>query len=79
MNSKSQPLQQHEITLMKGSPLIMERILMSYKMMLDFFGMRLVSLDQGLLERVLPPKDYTSRYRNLIRTSLDIQVSKHIR
>ncbi|KAG6857134.1 hypothetical protein H0H87_008704 [Tephrocybe sp. NHM501043] len=38
-------------------------------MMLDFYGMRLISLDSGLVDRSLPPRNYESRYKNIIRSS----------
>jgi len=69
MNFQSQPLQRHEIQAMKANPVIMGRILESYKMMLDFYGMRLVSAESGLVDRSLPPRNYVARYRNLIRSS----------
>jgi len=69
MNYESQPLQAHEIRAMKADPTIVARIIESYKLMLDFYGMRLVSADTGLVARVLPPKNYAGRYRNLVRSS----------
>lgn len=67
MNFESQPLQQHEIESMKSDPAIIERILLSYKLMLDFYGMRLVDVESGLIDRSLPPRNYATRYRNLVR------------
>lgn len=69
MNYESQPLQTHEIRAMKADPTIIARIIESYKLMLDFYGMRLVSVDTGLVARVLPPKNYEVHYRNLVRSS----------
>lgn len=69
MNYESQPLQRHEIVSMKSDPRIMERVFTSYKLMLDFYGMRLVSEESGLVDRALPPRNYISRYQNLIRES----------
>jgi len=68
MNFQSQRLQRHEIAAMKSDPIIIRRILRSYKMMLDFYGMRLVSEESGLVDRSLPPQDNISRYRNLSRS-----------
>lgn len=65
MNNKSQPLQRHEIIAMKGNPAIIERIIISFRMMLDFYGMRLISVDSGLVDRSLPPRNFASRYNNL--------------
>lgn len=67
MNYESQPLQMHEIEVMKSDPAITNRIISSYKLMLDFYGMRLVSAESGLVDRSLPPRDYRARYRNLVR------------
>ena len=67
MNFESQPLQRHEIASMKEDPKVMDRLVTSYRMMLDFYGMRLVSVDSGLLERAPPPRDFSRRYRNLVR------------
>ncbi|KAL0961320.1 hypothetical protein HGRIS_006278 [Hohenbuehelia grisea] len=69
MNYQSQPLQAHEISLMKADATIMARMLDSYRLMLDFYGMRLVNPETGLVARVLPPKDFAPRYRNLCRSS----------
>ncbi|EAU85869.1 hypothetical protein CC1G_12327 [Coprinopsis cinerea okayama7 len=69
MNYQSQPLQPHEIQAMKADPIVIGRIIESYKLMLDFYGMRLVSAETGLVDRVRPPRNYVSRYRNLVRSS----------
>ncbi|KAF8073777.1 opioid growth factor receptor conserved region-domain-containing protein [Lyophyllum atratum] len=68
MNYESQPLQRHEIEAIKAAPTIIERIISSYRMMLDFYGMRLVSVESGLIDRCLPPRNYSSRYSNLVRS-----------
>ncbi|EGN98337.1 hypothetical protein SERLA73DRAFT_183289 [Serpula lacrymans var. lacrymans S7.3] len=69
MNYEAQVLQPHEIAKMKADPVILGRILSSYKLMLDFYGMRLVSPETGLLGRSIPPRNYAPRYKNLIRSS----------
>ena len=69
MNSASQPLQPHEITAMKADTVIMGRIMQSYRMMLEFYGMKLDSPDTGLLSRVTPETKNADRYRNLVRKS----------
>ncbi|KAJ3747119.1 opioid growth factor receptor conserved region-domain-containing protein [Lentinula detonsa] len=69
MNYESQPLQCHEIEALKSDPNAIARIIESYELMLDFYGMRLVSLETGEVERSLPPRDYAARYKNLIRSS----------
>lgn len=66
MNWESQPLQPHEIEGMSANTEIIERVVRSYEMMLDFYGMRLLSRETGLLGRSLPPRDYESRYKNLV-------------
>jgi len=69
MNYESQPLQRHEIEAMKADPVIVKRIQTSYEMMLDFYGMQLVSFESGLVDRAIPPRNYKSRYNNLVRSS----------
>ena len=44
---------------------IMQRVITSYKMMLDFYGMRLENEATGLISR---SKDYVVQYRNLCST-----------
>lgn len=58
----------HEIAMMRNSEEITCRLVKSYKMMLDFYGMCLLS-DTGLLGRPLPPRDFKSRYQNLLSES----------
>ena len=43
MNYLSQPLQPHEIESIKLDPEAIRRLIRSYELMLDFYGMRLVS------------------------------------
>jgi hypothetical protein len=63
-NKRAQPLQEHEIATMKDNPTIMGRIVKSYELMLDFYGMRLVNTGTGVVvERC---KNYEERYRNLV-------------
>lgn len=69
MNYESQPLQRHEIAAMKADPIVVERIIRSYELMLDFYGMRLVSVETGLVDRCLPPRYFKPRYHNLVRGS----------
>jgi hypothetical protein len=54
---------------MRSNLTIVERVKRSYSLMLDFYGMRLVDTDTGLVDRVLPPRDFMARYRNLARES----------
>lgn len=67
MNFEAQPLQKHEITAMKADPQILNRILESYRLMLDFYGMQLKDSETGLLERAEPERKWMERYRNLVR------------
>ncbi|KAJ8496544.1 hypothetical protein ONZ45_g12405 [Pleurotus djamor] len=69
MNYRSQPLQRHELKAMKANTAIIARLLESYRLMLDFYGMRLVSAETGMLDRSLPPRNFASRYMNLCRSS----------
>lgn len=64
MNWDSLPLQVDELQRMKDNPIIVQRLLRAYQLMLDFYGMHLVSEDTGLLER---STNYGDRYRNLKR------------
>ncbi len=66
MNWESQPLQPHEINVMKADATITNRIVKSYELMLDFYGMRLITRETGLLGRVNPPRNYEARYRNFV-------------
>jgi hypothetical protein len=67
MNYQSQPLQRHEIESMKSDPAVVKRVVQSYTMMLDFYGMALLSEESGLVGRSGPPRDFATRYRNLVR------------
>jgi hypothetical protein len=67
MNWDSQPLQKHERAAMRSDPGVVERVKRSYSLMLDFYGMRLVNPETGLIDRALPPRDFMARYRNLVR------------
>ena len=50
---------------MKNDETIMRRIIMSYRLMLDFYGMKLENEATGLISR---SKDYEPRYKNLSST-----------
>lgn len=64
MNFQAMPLQLHEIEKMKANPTVIERIVKSYTLMLDFYGMQLLSHETGLIDR---SGNYASRYQNLLR------------
>ena len=65
LNYAAQPLQKHEIKAMKDDETINRRILASYQLMLDFYGMRLEDESTGLISR---SKGYASQYKNLCST-----------
>lgn len=58
-------MQRHEAEAMKADETIIERVLRSYRLMLDFYGMRLEDSETGLLAR--SDKNHSDRYRNLVR------------
>lgn len=64
MNYQAQPLQPHEIQKMKADPTVVRRVIKSYRLMLDFYGMELLSSETGLLKR---SGNYAARYHNLLR------------
>jgi len=66
MNMQSQVLQLHEAEAIRSIPECQERLLRSYEMMLDFYGMKLKDRSTGELER---SKNFKERYRNLNRSS----------
>jgi hypothetical protein len=70
MNYESEPLQRHEIASMTSSPQIITRLIKSYEIMLDFYGMHLLNKDTGLLGRCEMPQDFRIHYRNLVRKFL---------
>ncbi|TFK52453.1 hypothetical protein OE88DRAFT_1657728 [Heliocybe sulcata] len=67
MNYESQPLQWHEIESMRNEASITSRVVQSYRLMLDFYGMRLESEETGLLSRS-SPSGFAPRYANLVRS-----------
>ena len=67
MNIEAQALQRHEIEAMRSDSAILDRVLESYRLMLDFYGMQLRSAETGLLARAEPGRKYVERYRNLLR------------
>lgn len=51
MNWQAQELQKHEIQKIRKNKKAMKRVLQSYKMMLGFYGMKLVNEEDGTVER----------------------------
>ncbi|KAF7980475.1 hypothetical protein HWV62_37954 [Athelia sp. TMB] len=68
MNYQAQPLQVHEITKMKADHGVIQRLIKSYRLMLDFYGMQLESEETGLIAR---SSNYAPRYRNFIQLGLE--------
>eukprot|EP00698_Gefionella_okellyi_P017332 TRINITY_DN504_c0_g1_i2.p1 TRINITY_DN504_c0_g1~~TRINITY_DN504_c0_g1_i2.p1 ORF type:complete len:225 (+),score=35.81 TRINITY_DN504_c0_g1_i2:318-992(+) len=62
MNSMSQELQPHEIAVITGDPAALARLIKSYELMLDFYGLKLKDPQTGEVERT---DGYLSRFRNL--------------
>jgi hypothetical protein len=67
-NEHAQPLQLHEAKAIGDDSKLVDRALRSYEMILDFFGMRLVSRQTGKIER-LPIGKFEARYKNLQESS----------
>ena len=68
MNWDAKPLQLHERDAMRADPAVIARVITSYELMLDFYGMQLLDRETGLLSRSLPPRNYATRYTNLRST-----------
>ncbi|KZP33439.1 hypothetical protein FIBSPDRAFT_307046 [Athelia psychrophila] len=66
VNGQAQPLQMHEISKMKADHAVIARLIRSYRLMLDFYGMQLVSEETGLIAR---SPSHAGRYRNFLRRS----------
>lgn len=62
MNFHSQKLQPHEAKTIQETPEMKNRVIKSYEMMLDFYGMKLVNQETGEVSR---SDNYKKRYRNL--------------
>ena len=66
MNYLSKKLSLVEKDLFNKDEKIKKRVLLSYKMMLDFYGLTLVDEETGQVERA---DNYKSRYANLVNSS----------
>ncbi|KAK0055168.1 dentin sialophosphoprotein-like isoform X2 [Biomphalaria pfeifferi] len=62
MNSLAQPLQLHEAEAIQKTQTTRTRVLKSYKMMLGFYGMKLVDEERGTIQRA---GNYRERFENL--------------
>jgi len=67
MNWDAKPLQPHERDAMRADPAVIARVITSYELMLDFYGIQLLDRETGLLSRSVPPRNYAARYTNLRR------------
>ncbi|CAF2865562.1 unnamed protein product [Rotaria sp. Silwood2] len=68
LNWHIEPLQKHEIESIKKDDQALKRILISYKLMLDFYGFKLINEKTGEIDR-LPDDSYKSRFHNLDTSS----------
>ena len=68
MNWGAKPLQLHERDAMRADPAVIARVIKSYELMLDFYGIQLLDQETGLLGRSPPPKNHAARYTNLRST-----------
>lgn len=66
LNSSAQPLTRHEAETFRGDEEMLTRLLKSYDLMLDFFGMKVKNANTGELER---SAGYVDRYKNLNTSS----------
>jgi len=64
LNWNAQELQLHEITEIKKDKKALKRVLTSYKMMLDFYGMKLVDDKDGTIARA---DNWRKRFQHLNR------------
>ncbi|GAA5876669.1 hypothetical protein JCM16303_003621 [Sporobolomyces ruberrimus] len=74
VNYQAQPLELHEIDQLRTDNVAMERLIESYRIMLGFYGLRLVDPTTGelTLEDSVPapsPSSYLKRFENLERNS----------
>ncbi|KEP47077.1 opioid growth factor receptor-like protein [Rhizoctonia solani 123E] len=64
VNSKARPLTRYEMEQINSSPALLIRLRRAYELMLDFYGMKLLDAESGLVGR----KDdgWKERYENLV-------------
>lgn len=67
LNSHAQPMSKYETSIFKENPKMIERVIKSYEMMLDFFGMILKDKEKGIIER--NNENWEKRYYFLSRSS----------
>ena len=68
MNWESQVLQRHEAVAISSDAALQARVLVSYRLMLDFYGMQLADEQTGEVRR-RPAGQFEERYRNLNTSS----------
>ncbi|XP_052250813.1 opioid growth factor receptor-like isoform X2 [Dreissena polymorpha] len=66
LNNCAQELYAHEADEMQRDPIVVGKVLRSYEMMLDFYGMELVDVTSGKVRRCT--KNWENRYAYLNRT-----------
>ncbi len=66
LNPQAQPLQKWEADAIAADPALQGRLIQNYRLMLDFYGMKLVDETTGEIART---DDYVARYDNLERCS----------
>jgi len=66
MNYEAKPLQLHEMESITGSEECRRRVVLSYRLMLDFYGFKLDDEDSGTVSR---SENYKSRFQNLSYSS----------
>jgi hypothetical protein len=60
LNNSAQPLSKNESNIFKNSDILKKKIILSYKLILDFFGMILQDENSGQIER--NPEIWKERY-----------------
>jgi hypothetical protein len=78
VNAEAPPLRPDIIERMKSDEEIVARVIKSYEMMLDFYGMRLLSAETGLLTRVEPDEKRVAQYNNLASERINAIIKTEI-
>jgi hypothetical protein len=63
VNMLAHPLTNFEMSEITASPTILARVRRAYELMLDFYGMKLLDTESGLIGR--KDHDWETRYQNL--------------
>ena len=67
VNFESQRLMPHEVVSMKSDQTFVDRVVQSCRLMLDIYGIRLLSVQTGLIDRLPIPMDDLSKYQGSCR------------